>query len=370
MPDTLLETLNRRDLDIQRLATTLLNDYGYSSLDEAYKSARVILLNAGDITSTTKRNKVLTEINKSIPGITESALAEITAGLTSMALLEANFQAETLTEFSETKVSKPANKLVREYVEKGVMSLESGSIAIAGTWGEISGDYQDAVTDVIKNQVKAGVVNGETTAAIIRRVKLATTGTLRNRISTLVRTGAQHAATQARLAMRDDNLDVIAREIPIVTFDSRTSGICISISEKYPNGWPAGKSPVGYPAYHPNCRTSISFLPEGVELEGERPAIYGKKGEKAEEAFERKEDYAEARGSTVVRYTGRRDKAFEAKQIPVKTPYSRFLAQQPRWYVEQVLGKTKADAFLSGELDLKDLTINGLKPATLDELGV
>ena len=53
---------------------------------------------------------------------------------------------------------------------------------------------------------------------------------------------------------------IIEREIPIVTFDSRISDVCISISAKYPKGWLQGKSPIGYPPYHYGCRTTIGFL--------------------------------------------------------------------------------------------------------------
>ena len=184
----------------------------------------------------------------------------------------------------------------------------------------------------------------------------------------IVRTAVNHFGTQGRLAFADGNSDVIEREIPIVTFDSRVSDTCISISANYgQSGWPYGKSPVGYPPYHPNCRTQIGFLLKGqTELFGTRQSVGGRKDGEAEENFDKRQK----RSDKVIKYRGKNDKAFKSEQIPANTPIAKFLRDQPRWYVDEVLGKKKATAFLNGELSLGKLTDDDLKPRTVQQLGI
>lgn len=361
MSDTFLDYLNRRQLTIDQFANYLIKQYATISLDDAYKAARLILLDAEDITTPTQLNRVIKALSEEIPSVYN--LTQITDELNDFGVAENAWMTSTIATFADVVMKQSAKNKVKSYIEKSLMSLESGTSSIAGTWSEFVKSNEDKTLATIINQVKTGYAKSETTQQIIKRVKIATDGVGKNAIEALVRTGVHHYAQQARLYMRDDHKEVFegGREIPIVTFDSRTSPICISISVKYKDGWPIGESPIGYNPYHYGCRTTITFLPEGMELEGTRPSIQGKDGKEAEEAFERK---------TVKKYTGRQDKAFEAVQIPVNTPYSKFLSEQPRWFVDKVLGKTKAEAFLSGELDLSSLTFKDLRPKSLEELGL
>lgn len=368
---TYLDKINRREVSIQRFASHLVKEYGFSNLDAAYRAARLILLDAEEITSRTKLNKILTEINKTVAPLTAQSNADITNELDKFGAIEAAFAANTLREFSEEKIKTPAKKKTQEYIQRSIMSLESGTSSIAGVWSEFVDANTDKVTRTIQGQITAGYANGDTTAEIIKRVQTATSGLLKNDIERLVRTGTAHYAQQANNYMRDDNLDVLARELPITTWDSRRSLICTSIEAKYgvngsiSHGWQVGKSPIGYPAYHYGCRTIVRALPKDMTLDGERPAIKGRKGEAAKEAFEAKEEKA-----TVPKYTGRKDEAFKAELIPVKTQLSRFIRDSPIWYQEQLLGVKRARAFRRGELDLSELTDKRLSPLTVEELEI
>lgn len=378
MPDSLLDKINRRSISIQQFANFLLDEYSYPSLQAAYKVARAVLLDAGEITSRTKLNKILTEINKEVTPIVANSFAGVDKELSALAVAESVAAVELMKEYAPVNIKTPVQKQVKDRVQKALLTLDSGSSQMAGTWASLVKANEERTISNIKAAIQTGVNRGETTASIVKRVKTSLDGVTKNQVETLIRTGVQHVSQQANNAVRDENIDILDREYPITTWDSRRSIICTSLEAKYgvngsvSHGWPVGKSPVGYPPYHPNCRTIVRALPKGAELEGDRPAIEGKKGDAAKDAFERKEKLADARldrgGSGVVKYTGRKDKAFRAELIPVKTPLSKFIKSQPAWYQDKLLGKAKAEAFRAGKIDLSQLTDRQLKPLTVDEL--
>lgn len=378
MSDTLINQINRRSISTQQFASYLLKQYSLPSLDDAYKAARLILLDAGEITSRTKLDKVLVDIARQSGIIISKSLDEVTSELGNFSVSEAAFSAELISDYSDAKIKVSAQDFVKSYVNKSIMSLESNNSSVSGVWSQFTGKNKSETVDIIKAAVTTGYSRNETISQIIKRVKMSVNGVATNKINTLIRTGVQHYAQQANNALRDDNLDVLDREYPITTWDSRRSVTCTSLEAKYgvngstSKGWPVGKSPVGYPVYHYGCRTIVRAVPKGVKLEGERPAITGVKGEEGKEAFERKEKLADKRlengGSGVVKYTGRKDNAFKPELIKVDTKLSKFLRDQPTWYTEKLLGKTKSDAFRSGKIDLSQLTDKNLKPLTIEQL--
>ena len=127
-----------------------------------------------------------------------------------------------------------------------------------------------------------------------------------------------------------------------------------------------GRSPVGYPPYHYNCRTAIGYLAKGQEsLEGTRAAVGGKSGEDAKEAFERRKDRTDGK----VRFRGRRDSSiFDPGQVKADTKIDAWLKKQPKWFVESTLGKERAQLFLKGDLSLARFTDMTGDPLTLDQL--
>lgn len=359
-----LDLINRREVSVSQFSTHLLKEYGLANLDEAYRAARLILLDAEEITSRTKLNQILSEINKTVTPMTAASNAAITAQLNAFGAAEAVFAATTLKQFTEQKVKTPAKKKTIDYIEKSIMSLESGTSSVAGVWSEFIKDNTDNLTKTINNQIKTGYANQESTQAIVKRIKASTQGVSTNAIERLVRTGTAHYSQQANNYFIEDNKDLELWEWPITVWDSRRSLICTSIEAEYgKTGWPAGKSPIGYPTWHWGCRSIVRALPRGVRPEGLKPAIQGKQGEAASEAFDRKT-------APTPKYTGRSDRAFEATQIPVNTQLSKFIRDQPIWYQNQLLGKTKATAFRAGKLDLSDITDKQLKPLTLEQLGL
>ena len=373
------ENLDRRTLKLIATANQLIKDYAYTGLDATYKAVRAAILDVGEITSVKKLRQLERAIQEAAKANLVPRIDDMSGELYDISELEAAFYVGLANEAIKAddlavKLSTPASERVRRYVEGSVIKLNSKSGNTVVSWAEYAEMYERSVSDKIKSVIRSAWLsqnqgNLQSPSAIVKQVKTINDEINRRNAESMVRTAVNHFGTQGRLAFADDNKDVIEREIPIVTFDSRVSDTCISISANYgQNGWPYGKSPVGYPPYHyGGCRTQIGFLLQGqTELFGTRQSVGGRKGEEAEESFDKRQK----RSDKVIKYRGKNDKAFKAEQIPANTPIAKFLRDQPRWYVEEVLGKKKADAFLSGELSLGKLTDTDLKPRTVQQLGV
>jgi hypothetical protein len=374
------DNLDLRTIKLLRIANDLLNKHGYPALRDAYRDVRLLLLDKGLPKNSTALNRLEKEIQATVQLAVERHFAKLHDSLIEVSTLEAAFAAGLMREAVKADklklpIKTPAKKKVAEYVERSVMFLPGANktkeMFTYDKWvnsfiSSIAKTAHNLCADEWRKQNAGRAVSIE---SVINQLGQAVNEPLRGSAETMVRTAVNHFGTQGRLAFRDDNLDVIEREVPIVTFDNRVSQTCISISARYgQTGWPVGQSPVGYNPFHPRCRTQIGFLLKGQkELYGTRQSISGKKGEEAEESFERRKDRADG---GVVKYSGYKDRAFKGEEIKAATPISRFLMDQPKWYLEDVLGKAKAEAFLSGKLDLRKLTDSSLRPLSVEKLGI
>lgn len=359
-----LDDFERHELYLQRLATQMLNSKIYPSLAEAYKAARLILLDAEKIASPSELNKLTAAIRKATESTTAEAWAQVTQDLQDIGVYEAGFYASLVGGYADVRLKTPADKQIAGFINKSLMTLHSGAKVDSGFWGEYVSAQIASVGNAYDSAVKAGYSNGETVGQIAGRIRMVTEGLLRNEAESLARTGVQHYATQARQVMAAANADVIAREFPIVTFDNRTTPICMGIASKYPKGWPVGENPVGYPPYHYGCRTAIGHLVEGQESpDGTRAAVGGQSD--GGEAFEKKQKRTDKK----FKYRGKKDQdVFKVGQISTKVPIDSWLRSQPDWFIESSLGKTKARLFKDGGMRLSKFTDATQRPLTIAEL--
>lgn len=361
-----IDDFERHEIYLARLATQLLNAHIYPSLTEAYKAARLILLDAEQIKSPAQLNKITAAIRKATNETIAKSWESATAELEQIAIYEAGYYAALVGGYQDARLKTPADKQIADYVKKSLMTLHSGKKVDSGFWGEFVGEQIAAVGNGYDSAVKAGYSQGETVNQIAGRIRTVTEGLSKSQSESLARTGVQHYATQARQAMAEANADVIEREIPIVTFDNRTSIVCAGIASKYPKGWKRGESPIGYPPYHYGCRTGIAHLVAGQEyVDGARAAIGGQKGAEAAEQFEKKQ----SRTDKKFRYRGKKDlDVFKPGQISTKTSIDDWMRSQPDWFIESNLGPTKAKLFKEGKMKLSQFTDATNRPLTIDEL--
>lgn len=194
----------------------------------------------------------------------------------------------------------------------------------------------------IMTAVNRGIVEGETTDQIIRRVRGTralkyTDGvwnTTRRQAEAVTRSTINHASNQARLEFFKDNDDLIEGLQWTATLDSRTSSICAGLDGKT---FPVDKGP--RPPAHVNCRSTMTVVLKSAEQLGLKDIPEGKR-------------------------------ASVDGQVPASTTYGQWLKRQPIAVQEDVLGKSKAKLFRDGGLPIEKFTNNSLKPLTLDELRV
>lgn len=361
----ILEDTERRAVYLGRLASGLLKSKIVPTLEQAYRAARILLLDAGDNISITNRNKVTAAIRRAITEIDNEGWADVTKELESIAIYDAGYYAGLVGSAVSVKLNTPADEKITSYINKAIMSLTSGQKVDAGTWSDFVKAGINTHADLVDSIVKSGYANGQTVQQMAKQLRDLTDGLVKSQAEALVRTGIVHYSAQARRAMYDDNSDTLTWEYPIVTFDNRISSRCQFIGSTYFEGWPANQSPVGYPPYHFGCRTDVIRLPKGVRPEGTRAAVGGVNTKEAAEEFEKRQDKTDKK----VRYRGRKDSGiFKAGQISVETPLDKWLKSQPEYFIESTLGKQKAELFKSGKLSFGQFFDMAGRPLTLAEL--
>jgi len=271
----------------------------------------------------------------------------------------------------------------------------AGAVSQVGTWREyIAGATNSTQARIIDNTIRAGYESGATVQEMTKRlVGTKANGYLDGLITNtgareaeaLVRTGANHYANKARDVAAQANADLIQGRIFLATFDNRTTLTCRhfgQLQKIYALDDPA--TPI--PPLHFNCRSVLTLVPIGFDpFAGTKASVGGQDGQAAEDAFTKKSDRLDTRRDKAaeqraqgqdakdvpskVTYTGRKDSAiFKAGQIDAKTSMDTWMRQQPDWFIESSLGKTRAKLFKEGGLSIDKFTDMNGRPLTLKEM--
>jgi SPP1 gp7 family putative phage head morphogenesis protein len=236
-----------------------------------------------------------------------------------------------------------------------------------------------AATDIarINDQIKIGLVQGEGSAQIARRVVGTTvnrgrdgiTELTRRQAAAITRTAVIHYSNQAKRQFYDANASLLTGEIYTATLDARTTPICRSLDGKQ---FPVGEGPI--PPLHFNCRsvrvasfngeaignrpqrqfTQRMLLREFAQKNGFKPPAsraglpHGTKG--AFDTFSR---------GRIRQLTG---------TIPAKVNYQTWLGRQSVAFQNDVLGVTKARLFRQGGLELDKFVNRAGDELNLSEL--
>lgn len=374
----LLNQTEQRAVQLGRLASGLLKSNLVPTLEQAYKAARLILLDAGDNVGITKRNQVTAAIRRAIAEIDNDGWAEVTKELEQIAIYDAGYYAGLVGSAVSIKLNTPADEKITSYINKAIMSLTSGQKIDAGTWADFVKAGVNTHADLVDSIVKNGYSNGQTVQQMIKQLRDLTDGLVKNQAEALVRTGIQHYANNGREAMLIDN--DVDEVVYTSVLDNRTTILCMSRDgNRYSLSDP--KRPA-LPA-HWNCRST--YIPAiAMQDVDTRAAVGGKEGKEAEKAYltkketldQRRDQRAEDRADGIstpetpskVRYRGKKDSnAFKAGQIKY-TQYDEWLKRQPAWFQDSALGKGKAEIFRQGKLSLAQFVDLAGRPLTLAEL--
>jgi len=217
----------------------------------------------------------------------------------------------------------------------------------------------------IERAIRVGVLSGESTEEILRRVAGSRArqyadgvqAATRSQLEGLVRTAVTHVSNAARNEVWSENSDILQGLKWTSTLDGRTSPICRANDGKV---FPIDSGP--RPPAHFNCRSIMVPVLDGEAVVGERPFVRS-----AARPDERLADFratakeqagdswADMTPAARSRATARVRSAWTAEnvgQVPSDVTYSEWLGRQPTEFQNEVLGTRRAQMFRSGELSL------------------
>jgi hypothetical protein len=204
------------------------------------------------------------------------------------------------------------------------------------------------------NAVRQGVAQGETLQQMIVRVfgskRLGTPGigfpdsVLRRNASALVHDSIMSVTGAARMAVYQENQDIMKGYRWLSTLDSIICKVCVARSGAK---WDLNFKPMGSPAFpfvrqgdlHSNCRCAVlpilkSYKELGADIQ-EPP-------------------------------TGTR--ASDLGQVPADLSFDGFLKRHTKNYQDDLLGPGRAELWRAGKISLSDLVSQNGRPLTLEQL--
>lgn len=246
-----------------------------------------------------------------------------------VALYEAEFNLNMLKQ--ETPVNVGYVAASPELIKAAVLTKPFDGRTL-GQWFD---SLADSVQTKLASEVRRGVVEGQTTQQIVKRIADANIlAVTRANINAVVRTATQHAVSAAKDELFRANSDLIKEVKWVSTLDSRTSDLCKSLDGKT---FPLDKG-IRPPA-HVNCRSSVvpvtkSWREMEIDIDDVSPAT----------------------------------RASMNGQVPADITYSQWLKGQPIGVQNDALGVTKATLFRKGDLPLDRFVNRNGYELTLDDL--
>lgn len=242
--------------------------------------------------------------------------------------------------------------------------------------------------------IRMGFLEGESIDQMVRRIRGTRAARFkdgllqvtRRQAEAIVRTGVNHAATQARVTLFDENSDVIQAYVWSSVLDGRTTPICqardrhgrATAGNKLPSGIEQLQPPDAVPPAHVGCRSQLTAVisPEG--LIGNRPFVVSTLTRKRREIRFRSlaKEKAGARWSGLTERQRRRATARVRQEwanenigtVPARMNYQTWLGRQTAEFQDEVLGSTRGKLFRKGKLSLDKFVDRSGHRYTLEEL--
>lgn len=188
---------------------------------------------------------------------------------------EAGFNSRMLGRAVTVDVDIPAIEQLNAALNDTDMVLTQASgEAQRMTVNEAINQFSAKKSREIRSMINEGLISGETTDELAKKVKRAVNGRTKAQARALVSTTISAVSNQARSETAKLNSDIVKFERVVATLDTHTSDICISADKTV---WPVGKGPQ-FPI-HFNCRTLRVMVVEDEYaipgLEGKRAAAGG-----------------------------------------------------------------------------------------------
>lgn len=285
----------------------------------------------------TKRYKKLTEgIAKIYQEQFEDYFDKLEADMDNFSLLESKWELSAMQKAAPIKLDfiLPSPETL-----KAIITQKPMQGALVKDWFD---DLSKRAAKNVNREITMGIVNGNSTEEIVRRIKGTKAANYgdgilnrdRREIRAMVRTSVNHVSSNTREALYSANDDVIKGVQIVATLDDRTSEICIAMDGKV---FEVGEGP--RPPFHINCRTTTvpvlkSWKELGINLK-------------------------EAPDGTRASMDG---------QVSATWTYDDWLKTQSKEDQNEILGVGKAELFRTGKIRAKDLIDQNYQPVSLKKL--
>lgn len=266
---------------------------------------------------------------------------ELAAELLSLTEFEAAFQVASITNALPTIVAEAVSVVA---VDVGQAYAAAMARPFQGTLlREALAKLDDDKRKRIREAVRLGFVEGQTTDQIIRRLRGTKAQQYKDGIwqtdrlnaDAVVRTAIAHTAQYAREAVYEANIDLVDKVEWVSTLDMRTTPIC---QARDGNVYPINSGP--RPPAHWRCRSTVTpVLKSAWEALGLRP-----------------EDIDPG------------TRASMSGQVPATLTYQDWLRSKPASFQDEVLGPNRAALFRDGGLTLDRFVNRAGDELTLDQL--
>ncbi len=317
--------------------------------------------------ATTKRlQKIRDEIRVLNRDVHVAVGRELSADMQDLAEAEIDIASRRLNEAVGIDLNnfRPSPELLRSLVTSQPMRGR-----ILRDWVK---DLESAKLRELTSAIQLGLVEGETTPQIIRRIRGTRAAGFRDgilqvsrrRATVLARTAINHYSTQAREMLYAANGDVIDRVMWLSVLDGSTSAICRARSRMT---FKVGEGP--RPPAHPACRATTVPVTKSWEELSKGRALKPGRGARDIDTLFRKRLKAKGFKSEQIATIKRNTQASMNGAVPADLSYAQWLRTQPREFIVETLGPTRAKLFLDGKLEMsKFVDMRTGRPFTIDEL--
>jgi SPP1 gp7 family putative phage head morphogenesis protein len=308
-----------------------------------------------DITeySRKRQEKLLDQIDSLLLAIFSRFTDQLQLDLVDLAVYEAQFEASSLNNAAAVATASVEAAVTFEAVLPGAAAIKAAittnPLSVRGTdGGKLLASFIDGWTQTERQRVvgavRQGFFEGQTNTQIIQAIRGTKAQQYKDGIlaitdrnaSAVVRTAVQHVASQARNETLKANSDVVTEVEWVSTLDSRTTPQCKTLDGQR---FPVDAGP--RPPIHVNCRSTIVPITKFSKLfsQGATRSSKGSDG---------------------------------GKQVSASETYYSWLKKQPREFIEQALGKSRAKLFIDGGLSAERFSQlqldRNFSPMTLEEI--
>lgn len=279
--------------------------------------------------SRVRLNKLLAEVDKATRAPFTALSKEFVSEMTEFAIYEADFGTRMLEKGSTAEFKTPSQKAIEAALAKEFIKP---SPSTKFTLESLVGAYIGSKRKEIKKLLRDGYNQGKTVNQITDDLENVIRGKQRRELRTLAITATNKISDQMRLLTYRENRDIVTEEKWVSVLDNRTSSGCQALDGEI---FPLGRGI--RPGYHWNCRSNrIPVVAEEYQL-----PIKSKRT---------------ARGPD------------GKSKLTRDKKYGTWLAQQPKSFQEEALGKTKAKLFREGGLSLDKFVDHNYQELTLAQL--